>query len=102
MDFRKKFNIGLTVETNLKEFEKQNNGATLEEYIQAVTLINDIDSYEEEDDSVVIATIHAVKGLEFKNVYIIGLEEGIFPLIRSVTAICAFAYALPEIFAKPA
>ncbi|MBQ7307168.1 MAG: UvrD-helicase domain-containing protein, partial [Clostridia bacterium] len=66
---------------SIREFEKQNEGATLEEYIQAVTLISDIDSYEEEEDAVTIATVHAVKGLEFKNVFIIGLEEGIFPLI---------------------
>lgn len=69
--------------SSIKEFQYQNPNSKLEDYLQAVTLISDIDSYEYEDESVTIATIHAVKGLEFKNTFIIGLEEGIFPLMRN-------------------
>lgn len=70
----------------IKEFENQNPNSTLDDYLQAVTLISDIDSYESEDDTVTIATVHAVKGLEFKKVFIVGLEENIFPLIRQDSA----------------
>ena len=67
---------------SIEEFEKNNENATLTDYLQSVTLVSDIDSYNEEENNVTIATIHASKGLEFKVVFIIGLEEGIFPLIR--------------------
>lgn len=67
---------------SIKEFEKNNENCSLSTYLQSVTLISDIDSYNEEDDCVTLATIHASKGLEFKCVFIVGLEEGIFPLIR--------------------
>ncbi len=67
---------------SIKEFSKNNEDATLSDYLQSVTLVSDIDSYNEEEDCATIATIHASKGLEFKCVFIIGLEDGIFPLIR--------------------
>ena len=70
------------LQSAIKEFEKENPDATLEDYLQAVTLTSDIDSYDEEEDAITIATVHAVKGLEFSDVFIVGLEEGIFPLIR--------------------
>ena len=52
------------------------------DYLQSVTLSSDIDE-DNEADYVSIATIHAVKGLEFKNVFIVGLEDGIFPTSRA-------------------
>ncbi len=67
---------------SIKEFCKNNENATLSDYLQSVTLVSDIDSYNEDEDCVTIATVHASKGLEFKCVFIIGLEDGIFPLIR--------------------
>ena len=67
---------------SIEEFAKNNENANLNDYLQSVTLVSDIDSYNEEEDCVTIATVHASKGLEFKCVFVIGLEEGIFPLIR--------------------
>lgn len=55
---------------------------SLSEYLQSVTLLSDADEQDEDTDSVVLATIHAVKGLEFKAVFIVGLEEENFPIIR--------------------
>lgn len=67
---------------SIEEFEKTNEDSSLSSYLQSVTLISDIDSYREDEECVTLATIHASKGLEFKCVFIVGLEDGIFPLIR--------------------
>ena len=67
---------------SIKEFSKNNEDSTISSYLQSVTLVSDMDSYDEDEDVVTIATVHASKGLEFKCVFIIGLEEGIFPLCR--------------------
>lgn len=64
------------------EFRKDNYEATLSDFLNSITLSSDIDEIDE-DNSVVIATIHAVKGLEYKCVFICGLEEGIFPISRA-------------------
>jgi len=65
----------------VEEFEKNNPDAKLDDYLENVTLQSDLDTLGD-DGSVVIATVHAVKGLEFKVVFIVGAEEGIFPLVR--------------------
>lgn len=62
------------------EFEKLNEGAGLSEFLAEVSLSSDTD--EESGDAVTIATVHAVKGLEFKVVFICGLDETIFPVMR--------------------
>ena len=67
---------------SIKEYEENNPGSTLSDYLQSVTLISDIDSYDSENNSVTIATVHASKGLEFKVVFVVGLEDRIFPLQR--------------------
>lgn len=56
---------------------------TLAEFVENVTLESDADSMENTDNHVKLATIHAVKGLEFKVVFVVGLEEKIFPIIRN-------------------
>lgn len=63
--------------SGMEEFDK-NNGGTPEDYLQTVSLYSDTD---EEDDgsSLTISTVHSAKGLEFKVVFLVGLEEGIFP-----------------------
>ena len=68
---------------SVKEFEEKNEGATLSDYLQSVTLISDTDNVGEEG-TVTIATVHAVKGLEFKVVFVVGTEEGIFPGARAL------------------
>lgn len=68
---------------SIKEFCKNNNDATLSTYLQSVTLVSDMDSYNEDEECVTIATVHASKGLEFECVFVVGLEDGIFPLKRN-------------------
>lgn len=80
-DFAKILNIEQFVE-GVKEYEKNNKDANLDEYLQSVMLQTDIDQANFEDNSVLVSTIHAVKGLEFKIVFIVGVEEGIFPILR--------------------
>ena len=67
---------------NIKSYEDDNPEKSFVDFLQMVSLVNDIDSYDEENNSVTLATVHSVKGLEFKVVFIIGLEEKYFPIIR--------------------
>ncbi|MDR1906251.1 MAG: UvrD-helicase domain-containing protein [Clostridiales bacterium] len=67
----------------VREFIKDNPGASAEEFLQSVSLVSDLET-EENGDNIVLATIHSVKGLEFKIVFIAGLEENLFPSQRSV------------------
>ncbi|WBW98820.1 DNA helicase PcrA [Oceanirhabdus sp. W0125-5] len=71
---------------NLKElvseavdFENNNEDKSLEAFLEQATLVSDTDNYNEEDDSVVLMTVHASKGLEFPAVFMVGMENGIFP-----------------------
>lgn len=57
---------------------------TLAEFLESVTLISDVDSYDENEDAAVMMTIHSAKGLEFPVVFLTGLEEGLFPGVRSM------------------
>ncbi|MBQ7797899.1 MAG: UvrD-helicase domain-containing protein [Clostridia bacterium] len=67
---------------SIKDYEEANPNATLSEYLESVTLISDIDT-ESSKNGVIIATVHAAKGLEFDTVFISGLEEKIFPVSRA-------------------
>jgi len=67
---------------SVDEFTRLNPEATLDEYLSQVTLTTDLDQ-PDDGDFVTIATIHSVKGLEFQNVFICGLEDGIMPSSRS-------------------
>ena len=71
---------------SVKEYEDANEGATLEDYLQSITLMRDVDNLDQEEDFASIITVHAAKGLEFKVVFIIGLNEGLFPLSRAVNS----------------
>jgi len=67
------------------EFEKNEEyNGTLEEYLESVSLISDTDSYDDEDEAVVLMTVHSAKGLEFPVVFLAGLEEGLFPGLKSM------------------
>ena len=59
--------------------------ATIESFLENIALVTDQDTDKEDFDRVSLMTIHASKGLEFKAVYIVGVEEGLFPSFRSVT-----------------
>lgn len=70
------------LKNSAEEFAKDNIGSTLADYINSVTLSSDTDDINS-DDAVTIATIHAVKGLEYKIVFVAGLDEKILPIMRS-------------------
>lgn len=69
--------------SSVHDFEKENEGCSLADYLANVMLRADNDDIQEAG-AVSVATIHAVKGLEFKVVFVVGLEEGIFPLSRAI------------------
>ncbi|MBQ3864691.1 MAG: UvrD-helicase domain-containing protein [Clostridia bacterium] len=69
---------------SIEEYEKQNEGATIENYLENAALISDLDSMTENSGAVTLMTLHASKGLEFGRVFITGMEEGIFPGQRSM------------------
>ncbi len=61
------------------EFEEQFAENSLSEFLEGITLSSDIDNLEEEEESVTLMTLHSAKGLEFPVVFLVGMEEGIFP-----------------------
>ncbi len=67
------------------EFSEQDSAGDLEHFLERVSLISDIDYMNQSDDAITLMTLHNAKGLEFPVVFIVGLEEGIFPHIRSLT-----------------
>jgi DNA helicase-2/ATP-dependent DNA helicase PcrA len=64
----------------LSDFSNSNKNATLEQYLEEVSLVSGVDSYEEDKNCVTFLTIHSSKGLEFPVIFISGCEEDIFPL----------------------
>lgn len=68
----------------VEEFDLQTENATLEDYLENVALVTELDQAEEEKQYVTLMTLHSAKGLEFPNVFITGMEEGIFPSGRSL------------------
>jgi DNA helicase-2/ATP-dependent DNA helicase PcrA len=58
---------------------------TVDEFLEQVSLVADTDELDDEDSSVVLMTLHSAKGLEFPAVFLIGLEDGVFPHLRSLT-----------------
>ncbi len=66
------------------EFERTSETGLLEDFLAEVCLKADIDGMEEEESSVVMMTLHSAKGLEFPNVFLVGVEENIFPSFRSI------------------
>jgi DNA helicase-2/ATP-dependent DNA helicase PcrA len=69
----------------IAEFVRHNHDATLDEYLSDISLFTDVDAYREIDEKVTLMTLHAAKGLEFNTVYLVGLEEGLFPLARTIS-----------------
>jgi DNA helicase-2/ATP-dependent DNA helicase PcrA len=66
------------------EFEEANQGANLVDFLENIALVSDVDQVGEDESAVVLMTLHSAKGLEFPVVFMAGLEEGLFPLARSV------------------
>ena len=72
-------NLGQLV-SSVKTYADQNGeDATLSGFLEEVALISDLDSYDQDADSVTMMTIHSAKGLEFPYVFVVGMEDGIFP-----------------------
>ena len=66
------------------EFEEQAAENSLAEFLESITLSSDIDNLEESEDCVTLMTLHSAKGLEFPVVFLVGMEEGIFPGYKSI------------------
>lgn len=66
------------------EFEEESADNTLAEFLENITLSSDIDGMEDQDDLVTLMTLHSAKGLEFPVVFLIGMEEGIFPGYKTI------------------
>lgn len=72
--------------TNIAQYEEETEEPSLSDFLEQIALISDIDSYDDSDDRVVLMTVHSAKGLEFDNVYLVGMEEGVFPGNQSIYA----------------
>lgn len=66
------------------EFEEESADNTLAEFLEGITLSSDVDNLEDEEESVTLMTLHSAKGLEFPVVFLVGMEEGIFPGYKSI------------------
>lgn len=67
-------------------YEENTDEPTLSGFLEEVALVADIDSLDEESNHVVLMTLHSAKGLEFPNVYLAGMEDGIFPSYMTITS----------------
>ena len=66
------------------EFEEQMAENSLEEFLEGITLSSDLDNTDDQEDTVTLMTLHSAKGLEFPVVFLVGMEEGIFPGYKSI------------------
>ncbi len=71
------------MQSNILRYEEDNPDASLASFLEEVALVSDIDSYDADADAVVMMTLHSAKGLEFPVVFLVGMEEGIFPGVQS-------------------
>ena len=69
---------------NVKQYELENDEPTLSAFLEEIALVSDIDAMNDNEDKVTLMTVHSAKGLEFEKVFLIGLEEGIFPGNQSI------------------
>jgi DNA helicase-2/ATP-dependent DNA helicase PcrA len=71
----------------ISEYCDENPEASLGAYLEEVALLTDVDNYDDSQDRVTLMTLHAAKGLEYPVVFLAGLEEGLFPLSRSMDSV---------------
>lgn len=72
--------------TSVLQYEEESDEPSLVEYLDGIALITDLDNFNADADAVVLMTIHTAKGLEFTNVFVVGMEESIFPGTQSIYA----------------
>ena len=72
------------LKSSILGFMKESGDTTLDGYLANVALYTDLDNYDREADSVVLMTMHSAKGLEFPTVFLVGMEESIFPGMRAI------------------
>jgi len=82
-DINRKLNIDQFV-ASVISYEQNNEGDGIIDYLQSVTLQNDLQDADNDENSVSVSTVHASKGLEFDYVFVVGAEEGSFPLNRAL------------------
>lgn len=67
----------------IEEYESNNPSSTLVDYLEEISLLTDIDKWNDSENKVTLMTVHSSKGLEFDHIIIAGLEDGLFPIIRA-------------------
>ena len=67
-----------------KSFEEREGLISLEEFLLEISLISDVEEYKDDPNRISLMTVHSVKGLEFNHVFVVGMEEGIFPHVNSL------------------
>ena len=67
-----------------KTFEEREGLVSLEEFLLEISLVSDVEEYKDDPNRISLMTVHSVKGLEYNHVFVIGLEEGIFPHMNSL------------------
>lgn len=72
--------------TKAVNYEEAHDEPTLSEFLEEIALVADIDNVEDGDNRVLLMTLHSAKGLEFPNVYLAGMEDGLFPSYMTITA----------------
>lgn len=72
--------------TKVVSYEENHDAPTLSEFLEEVALVADIDGVSEDNNKVLLMTLHSAKGLEFPHVYLAGMEDGVFPGYMSITA----------------
>ncbi|RMF07314.1 MAG: hypothetical protein D6762_07815 [Candidatus Neomarinimicrobiota bacterium] len=82
-DREKRDNV-LELLNSIQAFVKEHEEATLQQFLEEVSLLTDVDTWEDKKNRVTLMTLHAAKGLEFPVVFIAGLEDGLFPLYNSL------------------
>ena len=71
--------------SKVASYEEEHEDATLSELLEDIALVADIDEVDDNAERTLLMTIHSAKGLEFKNVFLIGMEDGLFPSYMSIT-----------------
>lgn len=84
LDFNSRIDNINELINSVVQFEMANQNSSIEKYLQEISLYTSIDDKRKNDNSVSLMTVHVAKGLEFKNVFIIGLNEGVFPSSQSL------------------